>query len=84
MSRKPEGERLVMLEVLVKDMRSRLFGIDGDSGLIGALTERMQEMERRVSKLTWILVGVYMGWAFLTSNGVVSLASVLKAMETAK
>ncbi len=85
---KPDGERLASIEVTVNEMKLRLFGLDGDSGLIGTLheidaahTAKIEEIQKHMAKWGWFAFGVYVAWTFVTSSGVVSLSSILKLLK---
>jgi hypothetical protein len=88
MSIKPDGERLASIETTVNDMKLRLFGLDGDSGLIGTLhamhaanTSKIEEIQKHMAKWGWFAFGVYVAWTFVTSSGVVSLSSAIKLLS---
>lgn len=84
MGTKSDAERLASIETTVGEMKLRLFGIDGESGLVGTVynmhatnTERIDRME------TWckIGLGVIIGFMVLTGNGTVSLTTLIKLLK---
>jgi hypothetical protein len=66
------GERLARLEVRVNDIDHDLFG-NGQPGMMREIDDRLKSLEKR----WWIAVGVLLVFQLLTSNGVISLKSVL-------
>jgi hypothetical protein len=84
MSVKPDGERLASIETDVKDMRLRLFGVDGETGWVGAQKEMHASNTARVERLeTWVKLGlgVIITALILTGSGAVSLSSLLKFLK---
>jgi hypothetical protein len=66
------GERLAILEVRLKNIDHDLFG-NGQPGMMRDLDNRIKSLEKR----WWIAIGVLVVFQLLTSNGVISLKSVL-------
>lgn len=72
---------------IVIDLKARLFGLDGESGLIGRIqrmhdsnTAKIDEIEKTISKWKWLALGIFITWSFLTSSGFVSLKTVLEIL----
>lgn len=84
MGLKPDGERLASIETTVNEMKLRLFGIDGESGLVGTVYDMHAANTARVDRLeTWAKVGlgIIIASMILTGNGAVSLSTLLKLFK---
>lgn len=76
-----DEQRLTRIETTLSDMRMRLFGLDGESGLIGSQNAKYEAAMVKISeiqRMVWIALGVWVGWSFLTGSGSASLSAVLK------
>lgn len=84
MGLKPDGERLASIETTVNEMKLRLFGMDGESGWVGA-QKAMHAANtikiERIEKYWWLALGAVIASMVLTGNGTVSLTTLMKLLK---